>query len=54
MLNKIAKTVRGLAADAVEDASSGHPGLPIGCADIGAVLYGEVMNYDPQKTRLGK
>ncbi|ADQ14127.1 transketolase [Halanaerobium hydrogeniformans] len=50
MLNKIAKTVRGLAADAVEDASSGHPGLPIGCADIGAVLYGEVMNYDPQKT----
>lgn len=50
MLNKIAKTVRGLAADAVEDASSGHPGLPIGCAEIGAVLYGEVMNYDSQKT----
>lgn len=49
MLNDIANIVRGLAADAVEDAESGHPGLPIGCAEIGSVLYGDVMKYDPKK-----
>ncbi|ACL69090.1 transketolase [Halothermothrix orenii] len=47
MLTQIADTVRGLSADAVEKANSGHPGLPIGCADIGALLYGKVMKYDP-------
>nr|WP_041605974.1 transketolase [Halothermothrix orenii] len=47
MLKKVANTVRGLSADAVEKANSGHPGLPIGCADIGALLYGKVMKYDP-------
>ncbi|MFW6270491.1 MAG: transketolase, partial [Bacillota bacterium] len=49
MLKKIANVVRGLAADGVEKANSGHPGMPIGCADIGAVLYGEMMKYDPEK-----
>ena len=49
MLKKIANTVRGLSADAVQKANSGHPGMPIGCADIGALLYGEVMKHDPQK-----
>lgn len=49
MLREIANVVRGLSADAVEKANSGHPGLPIGCADIGALLYGEVMKYDPEK-----
>ncbi|MFW5999064.1 MAG: transketolase [Halanaerobiaceae bacterium] len=49
MLEKIANTVRGLSADGVEAANSGHPGMPIGCADIGAVLFGEVMNYDPER-----
>ncbi|ACL70190.1 transketolase [Halothermothrix orenii] len=47
LLKKVANTVRGLSADAVEKANSGHPGLPIGCADIGALLYGKVMKYDP-------
>ncbi|RCW52969.1 hypothetical protein, partial [Halanaerobium sp. ST460_2HS_T2] len=37
MLKKIANTVRGLSADIVEKANSGHPGMPIGCADIGAL-----------------
>ena len=49
MLRNIANVVRGLSADAVEKANSGHPGLPIGCADIGALLYGEVLKYDPEK-----
>ena len=47
MFNKIANTVRGLAVDMVETANSGHPGLPLGCAEIGAVLFGEVLKYDP-------
>ncbi len=47
MLNEVAKIVRGLSADAVEKANSGHPGLPLGCAEIGALLYGEVLNDDP-------
>ena len=47
MLKKIANTVRALSADAVEDAKSGHPGLPLGCAEIGSLLYGEVLNHDP-------
>ncbi|GAB6098639.1 transketolase [Halanaerocella petrolearia] len=47
MLKDVANIVRGLSADGVEQAGSGHPGLPIGCADIGALLYGEVMDYDP-------
>jgi transketolase len=33
--------------DAVQAANSGHPGLPLGCAELGALLYGEVMSYDP-------
>lgn len=48
MLKKIANTVRGLSADAVQKANSGHPGMPIGCADIGALLYGEIMKHDPR------
>lgn len=47
MLNTIANTVRGLAADAVEKAKSGHPGMPLGCAEIGAVLYSDVLKHDP-------
>ncbi|MFW6007174.1 MAG: transketolase [Halanaerobiales bacterium] len=49
MLKKIANVVRGLSADGVEAAGSGHPGMPIGCADIGAVLFGDIMKYDPEK-----
>ena len=47
MFNKIANVARGLAVDMVETANSGHPGLPLGCAEIGAVLFGDVLKYDP-------
>ena len=47
MLKQIANTVRGLSADAVQAANSGHPGLPLGCADIGTLLYQEVMKHNP-------
>lgn len=47
MLTTIAHTVRGLTADAVERAGSGHPGMPLGCAEIGAVLFSNVLKHDP-------
>lgn len=47
LLSKVANIVRGLAVDAVENAQSGHPGLPLGCAEIGAVLFGDILKFDP-------
>ncbi|AGB41507.1 transketolase [Halobacteroides halobius DSM 5150] len=47
MLKEVSNVVRGLSADMVEEAGSGHPGLPVGCADIGSLLYSEVMSHDP-------
>ncbi len=49
MLAEIAKIIRGLSVDAIEKANSGHPGLPLGCAELGAVLFGEILRYDPEK-----
>lgn len=46
-LQKIANTVRILSMDAVQKADSGHPGLPLGCAELGAYLWGEEMHYNP-------
>ncbi len=43
-----ADTIRSLTIDAVEKAKSGHPGLPMGCAELGALLYGEVLKHDPR------
>lgn len=42
-----AKTVRCLSMDAIQKANSGHPGLPLGCAELGALLYGEFLRHDP-------
>jgi transketolase len=42
----LANAIRGLAMDAVEQAKSGHPGLPMGAADIAAVLFGQVLKFD--------
>jgi transketolase len=44
----IANTLRGLSMDAIQKANSGHPGLPLGCAEIGAFLYGSVLLQDPK------
>ncbi|MEP7239985.1 MAG: transketolase [Devosia sp.] len=43
----MANAIRSLAMDAVEKANSGHPGLPMGCADIATVLFTKVMKFDP-------
>src|SRR6187200_2920546 len=47
LLANAANEARGLAMDAVHACNSGHLGLPLGCAEIGAVLFGESMRYYP-------
>lgn len=47
-LQKIALTIKGLSIEAVEKANSGHPGLPLGCAELGAFLYGFFLQYNPK------
>lgn len=44
--NTLANAIRGLAMDGVEQAKSGHPGLPMGAADVATVLFTRIMNYD--------
>lgn len=44
-----ARTIRGIALDAVSEAGSGHPGTPMGCAEIGAYLYGVFLRYHPKE-----
>ncbi|MCX8293065.1 transketolase [Phyllobacterium sp. 0TCS1.6A] len=46
--NQMANAIRFLSADAVEKANSGHPGLPMGAADIATVLYTRFLKYDPK------
>jgi transketolase len=48
ILEKAATTARGLAIDAVHASQSGHLGLPLGCAEMGAVLFGHSLRYCPQ------
>ena len=47
-IQKIANSTRGLSIEAIEKAKSGHPGLPLGCAEIGAYLYGVLLNHNPK------
>ena len=47
ILQLAADQARGLAIDAVHACSSGHLGLPLGAAEIGAVLYGHELRIDP-------
>ncbi|NCW22253.1 MAG: hypothetical protein EBV76_10875, partial [Gammaproteobacteria bacterium] len=47
----LANAVRALSMDAVQRAASGHPGAPMGMADIAEVLWREVMEYNPANPR---
>ena len=51
VLSRAADEARGLCMDAVQASQSGHLGLPLGCAEMGAVLYGDVLKYNPDKPR---
>src|SRR5690348_6824147 len=44
----MANAIRALAMDAVEKANSGHPGMPMGMADVATVLYSKFLKFDPQ------
>lgn len=46
-LTLIANTIRGLAMDGVQAAKSGHPGMPMGMADVAAVLWAKYLKYNP-------
>ena len=45
--DRMANAIRALAMDAVEAAKSGHPGLPMGAADIATVLFTKFLKFDP-------
>ncbi|MEO4000872.1 transketolase [Mesorhizobium sp. CAU 1732] len=49
MHDRMANAIRFLSMDAVEQANSGHPGLPMGAADIATVLFTRFLSYDPQQ-----
>ena len=51
LLSKAANEARGLAIDAIHACSSGHLGLPLGCAEIGAYLFSDGLNFDPTTPR---
>lgn len=44
----MANAIRFLAVDAVQAANSGHPGMPMGMADVATVLYTKFMKFDPR------
>jgi transketolase len=45
--DRMANAIRALAMDAVERANSGHPGLPMGAADVATVLFTRFLKFDP-------
>lgn len=47
-LRTMANAIRFLAADAVDKANSGHPGMPMGMADVATVLYSKFLKFDPK------
>ncbi len=44
---RLADTIRMLSADAIQKARSGHPGMPLGCADFAAVLWSRYLRFNP-------
>ncbi len=46
-IRRLANAIRGLSMDAVEQAKSGHPGLPLGMADAATVLFSRFLKFDP-------
>ncbi len=51
LLGKTANAIRQLSMEAVQKANSGHPGLPLGCAELGAFLYGSLLRHNPKNPK---
>jgi len=51
LVEKAVNTIRMLAADAVQQANSGHPGMPMGAADMAFVLWTRHLRFDPAEPR---
>lgn len=51
ILEKIAGTIKQLSIESIQKASSGHPGMPLGCAEIAAYLYGCVLRYNSKDSQ---
>lgn len=50
-LGKVAGAIRQLSMEAVQKANSGHPGMPMGCAEMGAFLYGVFLRHNPKNPK---
>jgi transketolase len=46
--DQMANAIRALSMDAVEKANSGHPGMPMGMADVATVLFRDFLRFDPK------
>ncbi len=49
MLKEMANAIRSLTIDSIERANSGHPGMPLGMADVSTVLFKDFLKFDPTK-----
>ncbi len=49
MFDKVTKSIRVLSAASVEKANSGHPGMPMGMAEVGTALFGNILKISNKK-----